>query len=175
MITLHKGPMNFFRPIFFFALFTTLTAQADVLSGRVIAVADGDTLTLLDSANQQHKIRLIGIDAPEKAQDFGQKAKASLSSLAFNQTATADCRKRDRYQRSVCVITVKGKDVGLEQVRLGMAWWYRQYAKEQRPQEQTNYEHAELMAKLHRHGLWNSKNPTPPWDWRRERRGRREG
>ena len=91
--------------------------------------------------------------------------------MAFNQSARADCRKRDRYQREICVVFVEGKDVGLEQVRAGMAWWYRQYAKEQTAQESSDYEQAELMAKLHRYGLWDSKNPTPPWDWRHGQSG----
>ena len=145
----------------------SLPVNADTLTGRVVAVADGDTLTLLDATNQQHKIRLSGIDAPEKAQDFGQKSKTSLSALAFNQPTTADCRKIDRYQRQICVVYVEGKDIGLEQIRSGMAWWYQQYKKDQSPQERTDYAQAEFMAKIHRHGLWNSKNPTPPWEWRR--------
>lgn len=151
--------------IAFFGLFCT-AVQADELLGRVVAIADGDTLTLLDSNNTQHKIRIAGIDAPEKAQDFGQRSKTSLSALAFNQQATADCRKRDRYQREICVVIVGGKDVGLEQIRTGMAWWYRQYAAEQTAQERIDYELAEFNAKIHRLGLWSSKNPTPPWEWR---------
>ena len=151
------------------SLLTTVSAHAEIITGRVVGIADGDTLTLLDATHQQHKIRLIGIDAPEKAQDFGQKAKTSLSAMAFNQDATAECRKRDRYRREICVVSVGGKDVGLEQVRMGMAWWYRQFAKEQTTQERTDYEQAEFMAKIHRYGLWTSKNPIPPWDWRHGR------
>lgn len=141
-------------------------ALADTLTGRVVAIADGDTLTILDQENRQHKIRLAGIDAPEKSQDFGQKSKSNLSTLAYNQQATADCRKQDRYRREVCVVSVAGKEVGLEQVTAGMAWWYRQYAREQTPEERTAYERAEFNAKIHRLGLWGSKNAIPPWDWR---------
>lgn len=142
-------------------------AHAETISGRIVSVADGDTLTILDTTNQQHKIRIAGIDSPEKAQDFGQKAKTNLSALAFDQPATADCRKRDRYQRRVCVVRVAGKDVGLEQVRAGMAWWYRQYISEQTTLERAEYEQAELGAKLRRLGLWGGKPPIPPWEWRR--------
>jgi endonuclease YncB( thermonuclease family) len=151
------------------ALLLPPCAHADIVTGNVVAIADGDTLTLLDSSKQQHRIRLAGIDAPEKNQDFGQKSKANLSAMAFNRTASADCRKRDRYQREVCVVTVDGKDLGLEQIRVGMAWWYRKYAKEQSPQNRTDYEQAELIAKVRRHGLWDSKNQVPPWEWRRNR------
>lgn len=142
------------------------SAVADTVTGRVIAITDGDTLVVLDRDNRQHKIRLSGIDAPEKAQNFGQKSKTSLSALVYAQMANADCRKPDRYGRKVCVVSVSGKDVGLEQVAVGMAWWYRKYAKEQTPEERSTYEHAESNAKIHRLGLWADKSPIPPWRWR---------
>ena len=142
------------------------SASADI-SGRIVRVLDGDTVEILDPGNRLTRVRLAGIDAPEKRQDFGQKAKTSLSALAFQQKAVADCRKKDRYQREVCVVRVNGQDVGLAQIRRGMAWWYQQYAKDQLPSERSDYEHAELMAKLHRIGLWVAKDPTPPWEWRR--------
>lgn len=153
----------------FIVLLTLLsvTAHAEIVQGRVIGITDGDTLTLLDETNQQHKIRLAGIDAPEKAQAFGQKAKQSLSALAFNLQATADCRKRDRYRREICVVTVGGKDVGLEQVQIGMAWWYRQFMISQTFKEQAEYEQAESSAKSDRRGLWGGLDLTPPWEWRR--------
>lgn len=144
--------------------------QAETITGRVVGIADGDTLTILDAGRQQRKIRLSGIDAPEKAQPYGERSKTSLSALAFGQDATADCPKKDRYGRDVCTVTVKGEDVGLEQVAAGMAWWYRKYAGEQIPQARADYEAAEFMAKARRLGLWADKNPTPPWDWRKNMR-----
>lgn len=151
------------------ALFLALppAVQADVFSGRVIGVTDGDTLVLLDSAKQQHSIRLAGIDSPEKLQDFGEKAKSSLAALALEQEATADCQKRDRHRNEICRVSVAGKDLGLEQVRAGMAWWYRPFISEQSAQQRAAYEQAEFMAKARRLGLWSGRNPTPPWDWRR--------
>ncbi len=98
------------------------TAWADVLEGRVVGVADGDTITLLDSNRQQHRIRLAGIDAPEKKQPFGQRSKQHLADLAFGKDAKADCYKIDRYGRDVCNVYVSGKDVGLAQVDAGLAW-----------------------------------------------------
>ena len=144
-----------------------MTVQAETVSGRVISVADGDTLTLLDAHHVQHKIRLSGIDAPEKRQDFGFRAKSSLAAMAAGRLAVADCRKQDRYRRSICVVRVDGKDVGFEQIRQGMAWWYRQYAKDQSSQERVAYERAEAHASEQRIGLWREKQPTPPWEWRR--------
>ena len=143
---------------------------AETLVGRIIGVADGDTLTLLDVKKQTHKIRLSGVDAPEKKQAFGQQSKLSLSNLAYGRQVTADCPKRDRNQRPVCVVTVADKDVGLQQIRLGLAWRYRDYAREQRPQARRDYERAEQVAQEKRLGLWREDDPTPPWEWRRQQR-----
>ena len=155
-----------------FLLLISARVPAETLTGRSIGVSDGDTLTLLDAKQVPHKIRVAGIDAPEKKQPFGEKAKSSLSALAYNRLGEADCRKIDRYRRKVCVVFVGGEDVGLEQIKAGMAWWYRQYAKEQTPQERIDYEHAESQAKRHRYGLWSGPNPTPPWEWRHHGRQR---
>ncbi len=140
---------------------------ADVLEGRVVAVADGDTLTLLDAARQQHRIRLGGIDAPEKGQPYGQRSKQHLSDLAFGKDAKADCYARlDRWGRDICVVFVDGKDIGLAQINAGFAWWDREYANQQSQQEQADYEAAEKRAEETRAGLWQDADPTPPWVWR---------
>ena len=107
------------------------TANADTLNGFVTGITDGDTLTLLDEQKQQHKIRVIGIDAPEKVQPFGAKSQANLGQMAFNKQVTADCPKRDRYGRELCKVFVDGQDIGLLQIADGMAWWFVKYAKEQ--------------------------------------------
>ena len=149
------------------AFLCPLVSGARVIEGRVVAVADGDTLTLLDEARALSQIRIVGIDAPEKRQGFGQRSKASLAALAFNHAAKADCRKIDRYKRNLCVVSVGGRDVGLEQIRAGMAWHYKHYAKEQPASERVAYERAENEAKAKRLGLWVDADPVPPWDWRR--------
>jgi endonuclease YncB( thermonuclease family) len=150
------------------ALFLPLTVFAADLQGRIVGVADGDTVTLLDSSNQQHKIRLKGIDAPESHQAFGQKSKSNLSALVFNREVVAECGKQDKYRRDVCVIKVDGKDANEAQVAAGMAWWYRDYAREQTTQQRTEYEAAEFNAKIRRLGLWADTNPVPPWElWMR--------
>ncbi len=99
-------------------------AQALDLAGRVIAIADGDTITLLDTDKHQHRIRLDGIDAPEKAQAFGDRSRQSLRALAHDHAAVAHCSKTDKYGRRVCRVLIDGQDVGLEQVwsRSGAAW-----------------------------------------------------
>lgn len=149
------------------ALMVTPVAQAETLNGTVVAISDGDTLTLLDKNHQQHKIRLMGIDAPESHQAFGQKSKTHLSNLVFKREVSAECGKTDIYRRQVCKIRVNGIDANLEQVKAGMAWWYRSYSREQLPQDREDYEAAEVSAKSQGLGLWSEKNPIPPWEWRK--------
>jgi endonuclease YncB( thermonuclease family) len=129
-------------------------AQPQTITGKVVAIADGDTLTVLDASNKQHKIRLDGIDAPESSQDFGSRAKQSLSDLVFGKTVTAISSKKDRYGRTLGKVMLDGKNVNLEQIRRGMAFFYRQYAKELRPEDAVEYEKAENFAKAGKLGLW---------------------
>jgi endonuclease YncB( thermonuclease family) len=148
----------------------SLAAQADTTEGHVVGVSDGDTITVLDAQRQQHKIRLAGIDAPESKQAFGQASKRNLSDIVFDRDVILDCGKTDKYQREVCVVMVDGQDANLAQVKAGMAWWYRKYAKEQTSQQRANYEAAEATAKAGRVGLWSEDDPMPPWDWRHPKR-----
>jgi endonuclease YncB( thermonuclease family) len=143
------------------------TAQAVEWVGTVVGVADGDTLTLLDAGRTQHRIRIDGIDAPERAQPWGQRARQSLSALAYGRPARADCGKTDRYGRAVCRVMVDGVDVGLEQVRRGLAWHYTRYAHEQPRELRVRYKAAEIEARAARLGLWEGAEPVAPWDWRR--------
>jgi endonuclease YncB( thermonuclease family) len=160
------------RLLTFALALTAGLASSATPEGHVVGVADGDTITLLDAAKQQHKIRLSGIDAPESHQAFGQKSKANLSALVFNRLVVAQCTKTDKYRREICKVLVGGVDINLEQVKAGMAWWYRHYANEQSRQDQETYEAAEFNAKIRRLGLWADKNPTPPWEWRHMDRGK---
>ena len=142
-------------------------ASAAELDGTIVGVADGDTVTLLDAYNTQHRIRLDGIDAPERTQPYGQRARQSLASLAHGRAARADCPKVDRYGRAVCRVIVDGIDVGLEQVRRGYAWHYVKYAHEQRAADREKYARAESDARSANAGLWSFSDPVPPWDYRR--------
>lgn len=158
-------------------LIAALPATADTLSGRVVGVSDGDTITVLDDANQQHKVRLSGIDAPEKKQPFGQRSKEHLSQLTFGRPVDVEWHKLDRYRRIVGKVMVadpacdkadcqKTVDACLSQVSAGMAWWYRQYAKEQSEADRRRYELAEDEAKARKVGLWADREPIPPWEFR---------
>ena len=141
-------------------------AVADTYTAHVVGIADGDTITVIDGQKQQHKIRLAGIDAPERAQPFGQRSKQHLSELVFGKDATLDCAKVDRYHREVCVVLIDGKDANLAQVEAGMAWWYRKYAREQTARQRADYETAEDRARAAKQGLWVDTDPMPPWEWR---------
>lgn len=152
-------------------------AGAEVLTGRVVVVSDGDTITVLDATKTQHKIRVAGIDAPEKKQAFGQVSKENLSRLIFDKEVDIEWTKHDRYKRIVGKVMVASPncsgacsrtfDAGLSQVSAGLAWWYRKYAKEQPADDLPKYEKAELGAQSRHQGLWGDKSPIAPWDWRK--------
>ena len=107
-----------------FALALSFPAWSD-FTGNVVGVADGDTITVLNADKVQHKIRLTGIDAPEKKQPFGNRSKQSLSDMVFNKTVTVETDKRDSYGRELGKVLAGGKDMNLEQVRAGFAWHYK--------------------------------------------------
>jgi len=141
-------------------------SQAAMITGKVVSVADGDTITVLDADKTQHKIRLNGIDAPEKAQPFGQLSKQSLSDLVFGKTVQIDANKVDRYGREVGTVMVDGVDANLEQIKRGMAWHYKAYQLEQTVADRAAYAAAEKDAVAASLGLWQDTKPVPPWDWR---------
>lgn len=105
--------------------------QADTLLGKVIDVADGDTITVLDDTNTQHKIRLTGIDAPEKRQAFGNVSTQSLVEQVAGQSVAVEWVKVDKYGRKLGKVLLAGLDCNLEQVKRGLAWHYKQYQREQ--------------------------------------------
>ena len=151
-------------------------AHAETLAGRVVGVADGDTVTVLDTDNVRHKVRLSAIDAPEKAQAFGKRSKQNLSDLVFQKDVSVQWNKRDRYGRIVGKVMVqspdcprcpKNLDVGQAQLSVGLAWWYRKHANEQSPQDRGRHGSEELEARARRVGLWRDAKPVPPWDFRR--------
>lgn len=146
------------------ALMTTV-AGAATLSGRVINIADGDTLTLL-VGRQHHTLKIAAIDAPERYQAWGDRSRTNLSRLAINQNAVADCSRLDRSGHRICKITVNTVDIGLHQIREGMAWLATQDIHTLSADDQSAYESAELMAKMRRLGLWGETNPVPPWEFR---------
>jgi endonuclease YncB( thermonuclease family) len=126
----------------------SLVASAETITGQVVGVSDGDTLTVLDASHQQFKIRLSGIDAPEKGQPFGSQAKDSLSEMVFNKQVVVESGTEDRYRRKVGKVQHGGTDVNLEQVKQRMAWHYTAYAKKQAPADRQAYVFTTLEVRL---------------------------
>jgi endonuclease YncB( thermonuclease family) len=165
--------MNILRSVLIVVMLHCGYASADMLQGKVIGIGDGDTVTVLDSDNQQWKIRLMGIDAPEKKQAFGTKSKESLSVLIYGKQVSVEYYKRDRDGRTIGKITVDGVDANLEQIRAGFAWHYKKYAKEQSAEDRSAYADAEEQARATKKGLWTDPSPVPPWEWRHLQKAKR--
>ena len=140
-------------------------ASANTLSGKVVAVLDGDTITVLHD-NVQTRVRITGIDAPEKKQAFGQRSKQSMSDCAFGKDVEIDWKKLDRDGRTIGKVVADGVDCGLRQIEIGMAWHYKAYAKNQSREDREAYALAEEKAKAERRGLWSDNDPLPPWEFR---------
>jgi endonuclease YncB( thermonuclease family) len=143
-------------------------SAAHVLLAMVVGVSDGDSITVLDADKRQYKIRLLGIDAPEKAQAYGQKSKDSLSQLVYGKTVQVLWSKKDRYGRTLGQVMVGGVDACLEQVKRGMAWHYKEYQSEQSAEDRVLYDLAETQARSQRIGLWKDAAPTKPSAFRRK-------
>jgi endonuclease YncB( thermonuclease family) len=150
------------------ALCLVFQVQADTLLGKVINVADGDSITVLDANNTQHKIRLAGIDAPERRQAFGNVSTQSLAEQVAGQFVVVEWDKVDRYGRKVGKVLLAGRDRNLEQIKRGLAWHYKQYQREQSPTDQQAYAAAEADARAARLGLWRDPEQVPPWGFRRK-------
>lgn len=160
----------FLRLFAIFCVAVPCLGSAATVTGRVVSVTDGDTMVILDSDQGLHKVRLQGIDAPEKSQPFGRRSKDHLSDLAFSRSVLVEYSKKDRYGRLVGRVMVQGVDVNLQQIRAGMAWHYKEYEKEQPVSERIEYSNAERLARQNGRGLWIEPTPMPPWEFRRKKR-----
>lgn len=149
------------------------SASAAGLHGRVVSVADGDTITVLDVERMQHSVRLAGIDAPEKGQAFAQTARQHLVERVIGRDVAVEWHKRDRYGRLVGRVIVDGQDVNLEQILAGLAWHYRAYEGEQAREQREAYRKAEEGARTIKSGLWRDPEAMAPWEWRRALRSTR--
>ena len=164
------------------SLFLYSPVLADTLQGKVIKVADGDTVTIVDDSGRKHRVRLAGIDAPEKDQPYGDVSTQSLNKLVSDKIVTIKYEKRDRYKRIVgkvlvdppgevfcmAVDCVKKIDAGLEQIKAGLSWHYKYYQMEQSEEDRRLYSEAELEARKTQIGLWKDEEPIAPWEWRRK-------
>ncbi len=153
--------------IILIAFLFTLNVHASELIGKVIKVIDGDTITILDANKEQFKIRLSGIDAPEKKQAFGNVSKQSLSELVAGKVVTVDYNKRGRYGRIIGKVLLENNDINLEQIKRGLAWHYKYYESEQDVEDRSLYAQEEYLAQKERLGLWKDMDPIPPWEYRK--------
>ena len=136
---------------------------------KVVKVSDGDTVHVLDLVNTRIKIRLGGIDAPEKKQAYGRKSSKNLARYIAGQSVQVEYRKKDRYGRIIGKILKAGQDINLQQVKDGFAWHYQYYQKDQSPEDRLLYSAAEKEARKQQKGLWAAA-ATAPWDYRRSKR-----
>lgn len=135
-----------------------------------MGISDGDTITVLDASKIPHKVRLSGINAPERRQAFGKVSKEHLSALVYKRQVEVEYQKTDRYGRKVGKVLIKGIDVNLGQIRAGLAWHYKAYQKEQPLEDRVEYLRAEELARDARKGLWADGQAVPPWEFRDSRR-----
>lgn len=149
------------RKIGLLILFTVLCFGAD-LSGRVVKVVDGDTITLLTAEKKQIKIRLYGIDAPEKKQAFGEKSRNFLADRVGGKVVEIKGMGVDKYKRFLAVIYFKGTDINAELVKNGYAWAFVKYSND--------YIGLENLARRSKTGLWRDKNAIAPWEFRKNKK-----
>lgn len=162
-------------------MLTSTPSWAITLEGKVVKVADGDTITIMDGKDKKHRIRLGGIDAPEKDQPYGKESTQSLLELTSGKTVVIEYEKHDRYKRIIGKVLVdppgevfcmaldcvKKIDAGLEQIKRGLAWHYKKYQGEQSVEDRGAYGVAEVGAKEKLLGLWKGDEPMAPWEWRK--------
>ena len=155
----------------FVLLSVTANAKTPVrlLVGEVVALADGDTVTVLDDRKIPHKVRLAGIDAPEHGQPFSVHSRQALAATALRRRVSVEWHKTDRFGRLVGKVMIGDVDICLEQIKAGMAWHYKQFEKEQSEFDRVRYAQAELAARNLRLGLWSDSRPIAPWDFRHHR------
>ena len=154
--------------LFFIACNNRPQEPADTLSGKVVGVADGDTFTLLLADNTTKKIRLHGVDAPERKQPFGTVSRQQLSKLVFQKQVSVQQTDIDRYGRVVGIARVDGLVVNEEMLRSGLAWHYTEY------DDNPRWAQLEREARQRGVGLWSERSPVAPWQWRREQRQARK-
>ena len=137
-----------------------------VITGKVVGVSDGDTITVLQKKHQ-YKIRLYGVDCPESGQAFGNKAKQFTANMVFGKDVVVNVYDTDRYLRSVGVVRIGGATLNEALLKNGLAWYYEKYCKESFCPE---WEKLQQQAQDEENGQWADKKQVPPWDWRKDKR-----
>ena len=136
----------------------------------VTYVCDGDSVWVKRTIGGHMKLRLLGMDAPETEQPYGPQATEALRKLILGKKIEGEAVTRDIYGRIVCRVVCDKRDMSLTMIRQGYAWPYYQYFYRLSPKERAAYKKAALLAKTEGRGLWQEKNPTAPWQWRKDHR-----
>lgn len=156
--------------VILFVLAAAPACARSQFSGKVVRVADGDTITVLAPGNQQVKVRLYGIDCPEKRQAFGQRARQFTAQRVAGENVRVQVLDTDRYGRSVGVVYAEnGGNLNKELLTNGMAWVYTKFC---RASFCNDWKKDELRARKAKVGLWVDKRPVEPWIWRKTQRRR---
>ncbi|MBI5251241.1 MAG: thermonuclease family protein [Desulfomonile tiedjei] len=150
------------RKLFFWGCVLVILACGTCFAwtGKVVGIADGDTIRVMH-AGKSEKIRLYGVDSPERDQDFGAQARKFTSNMVFGKNVDVQVVTRDRYGRTVAWVSVEGKSLNKDLVKAGLAWWYEQFAKNDQELKALEFE-----ARQQKIGLWSTPNPIPPWKFR---------
>jgi endonuclease YncB( thermonuclease family) len=148
----------------------TFGLERVAIHGRITGIVDGDTINMRILGKQQIQVHIAFLDAPEKGQAFGQRAKQAMSELVFGKDVKLRPHTIDRYGRLVARVLIDSQDMGLELLKQGLCWVYEKYVTEASPEIQTGYRATQVAAQSGRLGLWQDPDPVPPWDWRNEKR-----
>lgn len=150
------------------------SVAADSFEGRAVRVLDGDTLVVVvadaGGGKREEKVRLVGVDCPERGQAWGSRARQALADLTFGQVVRIDWEARDRYGRVLGKVAVgeTTPDVGLALIADGHCWWFSRYRADQAARDRREYSEAQTQARREGRGLWSQPDPVPPWEWRRQ-------
>ena len=142
----------------------SLALNAQTIQGKVVRVADGDTITVLDATNTQNKVRLNKIDAPEKSQAFGEVSRKHLASMVAGNVVKVEWTKKDKYGRILGDISIGTTNVNLRMVQDGLAWHFKAFDNTK------EFAQAEIEARSKKIGLWKDANPIPPWEFRKSKK-----
>ena len=167
----------FFTNAFVIIFFLSISCIRADFTAKVLRVVDGDTVHVVNKAGKKLKVRLTGIDAPEKNQPYGLASTYKLTEMLINKWVLLKSKPNngniysiDRYNRVLAKVIYDGRDINLFQVSSGYAWHFKRYQKQQSPLDRELYSEAELNAQKNKLGLWGEKNPVAPWKWRKIKR-----
>ena len=155
------------KPLLLILLVCFLACQPPeegILKGKIVSVADGDTVILLTDNDERVKIRLLGIDAPERGQDYGTKARQYLNDLCYQKQVIVHYTEKDQYDRILGVLYVGDMNVNEEMVRQGLAWYYSHFVTDHR------LDSLEQLARKEKLNIWSMKNPVSPYEFRKKNR-----